>query len=156
MDDSAQNSSDAGNISVGQQASQEQLQQPLSQQQASLMGSFAKEQAPVTTAPLPETGSIEPSEKAPQLPKEVAEAGVEIVKPHDVPQLTLEDKKAGLTPAPVIALVPTQPTDNIVLPMTGEQATQVVKTNKKPNNSIVWLAISVLRQLKMLHTKGEG
>lgn len=68
---------------------------------------------------------VKPSEQAPELPQEVQEAGVEVV--HETPQLTLQDKHAGLSHAPAIAPVTTTPKLNVELPPQAE-IIQVLKT----------------------------
>lgn len=68
---------------------------------------------------------VTPSEQAPELPQEVQEAGVEVV--HETPQLTLQDKHAGLSHAPAIAPVTTMSKLNVELPPQAE-IVQVLKT----------------------------
>lgn len=68
---------------------------------------------------------VTPSEQAPELPQEVQEAGVEVV--HETPQLTLQDKHAGLSHAPAITPVATTPKLNVELPPQAE-IVQVLKT----------------------------
>ena len=103
-----------------------------------------KEAEPFSTDEL-----IKPSEPEPTLHEEVENAGVEAKK--EVPNLTLEDKKAGLTLAKESTPVTTQPT-GITRIMTQEEAEKEAK-NKKAGNSIVWLATLILRQFKVMHQK---
>jgi len=76
---------------------------------------------------------------APQLPQEVAEAGVEVVTNSEQPQLTPAHQAVGIEPAKeaVPVVIPTQPT--IQLPYTALEVKQIEK--KVPiSESKHWLA----------------
>lgn len=107
---------------------------------ATPVGQGNKEAEPLT---MPQE-VLQPSEPEPTLHPEVQEAGVEAVS--DVPDLTLEDQKAGLAPAKESVPVPTAPTGAVTLP-TQQQAEAVLKKNKV-TDSIAWMATLVLRVLK--------
>lgn len=120
------------------------------------IGSMHKEAGPSKIIEVPVSEIISPSESAPEISPEVEQAGVEVSKNVDVPDLTMHDKKAGLEHAPVIAPVPTQPSGAVQLPLTPEQATETLKKQKNTKNSVTWLAESVLRQIKIMHGKITG
>ncbi|CAN5126076.1 hypothetical protein BH09PAT1_BH09PAT1_4990 [soil metagenome] len=96
-----------------------------------------KEAGPVMMAPVAEY--VRPTEMAPQLQAEVAEAGVEVVNNPEQPQLTQEHKDVGIEPAKeaVPVIIPTQP--SIQLPYTSLEVKNIVK--KVPiSESKHWLA----------------
>jgi len=115
------------------------------------VGGMQKEFGPVVEQPLAEV--LQPSEQAPRLEQEVVEAGVEVSKNHEVPDLTLHDKNAGISHAPVIAPIPTGPTGLVDIDMTEAQARQEVKVNNNPKESRSWV---VLERLKMVQRKFFG
>lgn len=117
------------------------------------VGGMNKEAGPVAEMPVAEV--LQPSEKAPELSPEVVEAGVEVSKNHEVPDLTMHDKNAGLSHAPVIAPVPTGPTGLVDITLTQEQALAQVKENKSPKESKSWLAIEVLKMVQRKLLGGE-
>lgn len=118
------------------------------------VGSLHKEAGPARSMEAPVAEVLTPSEKAPELPKEVEDAGVEVSKNHEVPDLTMHDKNF-IDHAPSIAPVPTQPSGMVQLPLTEEKATETLK-HKDSSKGITWLAESVLRQLKIMHEKMKG
>lgn len=114
-----------------------------------------KEAGPSKTVEAPVAEVLAPSEIAPEIPKEVAEVGVEVSKDTEAPpDLTMHDAKM-IEHAPVIAPVPTQPSGVVQLPITEEKATETLK-HKDTSKGITWLAESVIRQLKMMHEKVKG
>lgn len=92
-----------------------------------------------------------PSEQAPELHPEVEAAGVEVSPNHEVPQLTLADKKAGLDYAKEATPVVVQPTGMVQLPMTEEQAKQTINVHKKFSDAMLWFAMTILKQYKRMH-----
>lgn len=103
-----------------------------------------KEQQPVAS----ETSEfIKPSEAEPIIHPELAEAGVEKVK--EVPDLTLEDKKAGLSAAKESVPVSTAPSGLVQLPMTEEEARQTIKKTSI-SDSRHWLAVLVEKVFQLL------
>lgn len=110
-----------------------------------------KEQAPTASVHvIPETTAtpsqeLTHSEPEPILHPEVEQAGVTVVK--QVPDLKLEDQKAGLSHAPAIAPIPTQPINTVQYPMTYVQAEQIIKTHPV-KDSIRWIAVMVEKLIK--------
>ena len=94
---------------------------------------------------------IAPSEPHPEIPLDLKEIGVEAV--HELPQLTLEDKKSGILPSPQSLPVLTQLTPEDNLPLSKEKAHQILKFHKKVSDSVTWLAILVLKHVKKMHEK---
>ncbi len=115
-------------------------------------GSMHKEAGP-TVVEQPFAEVLQSTEQAPILEAEVAEVGVEVSKNPEIPDLTLHDKNAGISHAPVIAPVPTTPTDGVQLPMTETQALETLKKGKNVKSGKSWIAIEVL---KMIHRKLLG
>lgn len=97
------------------------------------------EQAPVSDYVLP-------SEKEPELPKEVQDAGVE--KHEQYPALTEEHFKVGIKHSGPTTPVKTEPTGAVKLPMTQAQARQKAKGNTI--DATTWLANFILRLLKKM------
>jgi hypothetical protein len=123
------------------------------QPQTVVVGSgMHKERLAVPTAPITEV--ITPSEAEPNIHPEVAELGVEHVS--ETPQLTLEDKKAGLEHASESTPVITQPSAHIQLPKTEAEVDLGLKTHKGTTNSIVWWLTLIKKQFKRLHDSGEA
>ena len=91
---------------------------------------------------------IRVSEEELRLHPEVSEAGVETVT--EKPQLSEEHFKAGIEHAKESTPVKTEPSENIKFPMTAQTANQIVKSHKNIKDSILWLAIAVLRQLRII------
>lgn len=103
-----------------------------------------KEQQPVS----PEISEfVKPSEAEPVIHPELAEAGVEKVK--EVPDLTLEDRKAGLSAAKESVPVSTTPSGLVQLPMTEEEAKRTIKTTSV-SDSRHWLAVLVEKVFQLL------
>lgn len=130
------------------QLNQDQNQQVIADNQQQVqsvpVGSINKEVGPVSDY-------VKLSESEPQIHPEAAKAGVETVSSEEKPQLTEEHFKIGVKesiPQPQI-----EPTGNVNLPMSQQQAMQTAKTDKKITDSILWMAIAVLRQLKKMHGK---
>ena len=99
---------------------------------------------------------IQPSETEPSLDKEVAETGVETVS--ESPQLSPDQKKAGVEYAKENMPVSTTPSGNIVLPMTEEEAIKIIKTTNA-SSSKHWLAVLIERifqQIRVLHKSMIG
>jgi hypothetical protein len=114
---------------------------------AAPVGSMHKEAGPtIVEQPIQEV--LQPTEQAPKLEAEVIEAGVEIPKNPEVPDLTLHDKSVGVSHAPVIAPVPTQPTGMISIDITKEQAIADVKANKNAKSGKSWIALEVLKMIQ--------
>lgn len=90
---------------------------------------------------------LKPSEAEPVIQPELSEAGVEKVK--EVPDLTLEDKKAGLEPAKESVPVSTTPSGLVQLPMTEEEAVRTIKTTSV-SDSRHWLAVLVEKVFQLL------
>lgn len=107
------------------------------------------EQIAVSKPETSETFQIRSSEVAPRLHPEVAEAGVEAVS--EKPEITQEHKDLGIEPAKETVPVKTQPSDSVVIPnapLSEQKAREVVKLHKKISQSILWMAASMLRQVK--------
>lgn len=103
-----------------------------------------KEQQPVSSEV---SEFVKPSEAEPVIHPELAEAGVEKIK--EVPDLTLEDKKAGLSAAKESVPVSTVPSGLVQLPMTEEEARRTIKTTK-PSDSRHWWAVLVEKVYQFL------
>lgn len=111
-----------------------------------------KEAEPIATHSQAPDEFIQPSENIePAITPEVAEAGVEVVSER--PPLPDAAQKLGVTHAKESTPVQTQPTGQVQLPMTKQQAHQTLKLHKKVTDSIVWLAFLILRQFKITHQK---
>lgn len=103
-----------------------------------------KEQQPVSSEV---SEFVKPSEAEPVIHPELSEVGVEKVK--EVPDLTLEDKKAGLEPSSESVPVSTAPSGLVQLPMTEEEALRTIKTTKA-SDSRHWLAVLVEKVFQLL------
>lgn len=86
------------------------------------------------------------SETEPRLDSKVREAGVE--KVSELPNLTLEDQRAGIEYAGEITPVATQPVSAISLPMTEEEVQQAKKTHRNPLDAFVWKINLIWKALK--------
>lgn len=116
--------------------------------------------------PMPQTGlsqkEVEPitkkeplikaSEEEPKLHPDVAEIGVETVS--EKPQLKEEHQKIGMEHSKESTPVKTEPSDRVSFPMTAQKANEIVKSKKSIKDSILWLATSFLRQIKII-SKGK-
>ncbi|MBI1982525.1 MAG: hypothetical protein HYU49_01805 [Candidatus Levybacteria bacterium] len=145
MDDTNQNTQQANvapqaqdqpQASVGGSVVQQPVVTPVSAPQ--------KEQQPPASSV---SEFVKPSEAEPAIHPELAEVGVE--KVSEVPELTLEDKKAGLAPAKESVPVLTQPSGLIQLPMTEEEARRTIKTTNV-SDSRHWLAVLVEKMFQIL------
>lgn len=103
-----------------------------------------KEQQPVSSEV---SEFVKPSEAEPVIHPELSEVGVEKVK--EVPDLTLEDKKAGLEPAKESVPVSTAPSGLVQLLMTEEEAERTIKTTSV-SDSRHWLAVLVEKVFQLL------
>lgn len=148
MDDQAQQNPSPPIVGDNQQTVSPQVP---AQAGTTPVGTVQKEQAPPVG--MQETPYIQPSEAEPVLSKEVSEAGVEPVS--EMPKLTIEDKRAGLEPAKEAVPVQTEPTGVIQLPMTAQQARSILKVHKKVTDSFRWLALLILRQIKIARRGGN-
>lgn len=120
------------------------------------VGSLHKEAGPSLTLEQSVVEVLQPSEVEPVLHPEVAEAGVEVSKDAELPDLTAHDKNAGLSHAPVITPIPDKSSVDVVLPMSETDAIETLKKNNNPKNSIAWYLVSVLRQFKKMHQRLSG
>ncbi|MBI4079025.1 MAG: hypothetical protein HY429_01880 [Candidatus Levybacteria bacterium] len=133
------------------------LQQPSPPQVAQTPISGVQKEHEVLGAPLQSSETLlTPVETKPALSPEVEKAGVEVPLEHEPPQIPHEAQEAGLAHAKESAPLPTTPSETLVLPMDPKQAHIILKTHKKISDSIVWLAMLVLRQVKMMHEKVIG
>lgn len=114
------------------------------------VGSTQKETGPASNAAAAVSEFVKPTEQAPRISPELQKAGVEHSPDTPVPKLTLEDRKAGLGLAKEHVPVITEPSGQVKLPMTQQQAK--VAMHKKVSDSVRWLAMLVLRQLKKQNT----
>lgn len=142
-------STNSSNNAVGQQPMQDDGN--LSQVAAPVSG-VQKEQQPLASARVDSHSEwVTPSETEAQIPKELSEVGIEAVASNDKPQLTKEHKDAGLEHAGESTPIPSG--SNVQLPMTEGEAKSAIAKEKNITNAFVWLATSVLRQIKILHRK---
>ncbi len=130
--------------SSGQAPDPNQQNIPVQPVSPALTTAIHKEAEPFSTEEL-----MQPSERELTLHEEVEKAGVETRK--EIPDLTLEDKKAGIALAKESIPASSQPLGMVKI-MTEEEAEKIAK-EKKAGNSIVWLATSLWRQFKMMHQK---
>lgn len=110
-----------------------------------------KEQMPAVPVMTEAAPLIAPSETEPEIVKELADIGVE--KVSHTPTITEDHKNAGLELAKESVPVTTAPSGMIQLPITEEEAVKTVKFHKKISDSIVWLAMIILRQIKIAHQR---
>ncbi len=99
----------------------------------------------------PVSDFVQPSEKPVVKDKEVAEAGVKEVAQSA--ELSKEHERIGIKPAAEATPVQTEPSGSVQLPMTQTQATQVLQKSKNIKDSIVWLAILMIKHFKKMHRK---
>ncbi len=154
MDDNQQIDSSQLTVNTGQSAQSQPLQdlQQITQstQTSAPVSSVGptKESEPIAiVAPEGTAEYIKPSESAPEIPKEVAEAGVEVVS--EMPQLMPVHKEIGIKLAKESVPVQTQPTGAVQLPQTQHEAELLLKKNNNVNNSFTWLIAWLIRQFKM-------
>lgn len=119
------------------------------------VGSMHKEAGPTMSVETPVSEILTPTEVAPELSPEVEQAGVELSKNTELPDLTMHDRNAGVSHAPVIAPIPTQPSGMIELPIPEEQALETAKKEKNPKKSLSWYVRTILRQYLIGREKGE-
>lgn len=146
MNPTAQNTNDQ-TVNTNQTPQNQPNQgQVASSVQPTPVGSVQKESGPAVA-----TDFIKPTEKAPEVPAQLTELGVEATPSQESPKLSLEDKKAGLGLAKESTAVITSPSGMVTLPMSGQQAKQAL--HRKVSDSMRWLAMLILRQLKKQETK---
>jgi len=97
---------------------------------------------------------VKPSETPVVKDKEVAEAGVQEVSQSV--ELSKEHEQIGVKQSAETTPVKIEPSETVQLPLAQEEAQKIVKTNKNIGNSIVWLAILMLKHFKMMHRKLMG
>src|SRR5581483_8296125 len=131
------NAASDNNDQVQQQTTQQDQTGPV----VTPVGSVQKETGPVKAA----TEFVKPSESAPSVSPELAEMGVETKGEH--PTLTPADLQAGITHAKEATPVLTQPTSSVQYPMNAQQAKRAL--HARVGDSIRWLALLILRQMKM-------
>jgi hypothetical protein len=96
---------------------------------------------------------IKPSETAPELPKEVKEAGVEVSPSTDQPNIPKATQQTiGLELAKESTPVLTSPTGLVQIPMDEVHAAEIVKTHPVVD-SVRWLAVMIIQQIKRAHEK---
>lgn len=94
---------------------------------------------------------VKPSETPLVKDREVAEAGVKEVLQSA--ELTKEHERIGVKPSAEATPVQIEPSGNVQLPMTQVQATQVLQKSKNIKDSLVWLAILMIKHFKKMHRK---
>lgn len=168
MDNTAQNpstvssgSNDPGNPSVSQQVQPvaqpvQQSAQPTDQTAPVAPQSVAtpagKESAPASNVadavviPKPEEQWIQETAPEAKVAQELQDAGVEPVKPEAV-KLSPEVAQAGVVPTGPTIPIPTEPTLKLPIP---EEKAQKVLLHKKVRDSLTWLAMLVIRQIKFM------
>ncbi len=121
-------------------------QKPIAQPQNPISGPH-KEAGPILQAPVSEY--VRPSEVTPQIPPEVAEAGVEVAPNKEQPQLTQEHQAVGIQHAKEATplTIPTQPT--VQLPYTPLEAKEIEKKTSI-TESKHWLAALTAYLLKKI------
>src|SRR3990167_667516 len=109
-----------------------------------------KESGPVVSAPVGEY--IKPTDSEPVLHPEVVKAGIEISPNHEQPSIPQDLQQAGVSHSGPTQQVNVSQQPSMQLPMQQAQATVVAK-KKKWHESITWLAIYILRQLKIIQAE---
>ena len=139
---------------------QQQLPQDQSQQVPAAPVSVGGAMGEPSATPRKEAGQVlqvhefvTPSEKEPDLSKEVEAAGV-TVEPN-APVLTTEHAKIGIQLAGEATPVAISQGATVSLRMTQAQAQKTLKLHKKVSKSVVWLASIILRQFKELQYKNQ-
>lgn len=82
-----------------------------------------------------------------KIEEELQEAEVTAPK-GEVLQVAPDVAQAGVVPVGTAAPIPTDP--SIQFPMTEEKAKGILKMHKKVKESITWLAMLIIRQMKMI------
>lgn len=159
MDDTAQNTQSQNQPVQNDSVSQTQGVQSMPSKVAiQPVGSIQKEQGPLAyQEPIQDVAKhqvaeeyLMPSESE-SLPKEVGEAGVEVVsKKHDIATFA---KQAGIEPAKESVPVSTTPTSSIQLPMTEKEALHVIKTTNA-REARHWMAVLVEKIYEQLRGVG--
>lgn len=126
--------------------------QPAIQQQVSHISFPGKEHVPSGGG---RAEFIQSSETDPVIAPELKEAGVEVVKSEETPRLSQEVAQAGVVHAKSATLLNPAPARQISLPeenlpLSEPEAVEIVK-NKSVSESVRWLAVFVLRQVKKAH-----
>lgn len=109
-----------------------------------------KEQEPIFTGMSEAVEFISPTEKGPVLHKEVKDAGVEVTPQPSVSQIA---KELGVEQIKENTPVEVDPIRFMKLPITSGSANQVVSQHGRFRDSILWLAMLILRQIKMAKFK---
>ena len=126
-------------------SSQSQPQQPVAP-----VGNVNKE-----AAPIPQVVEATPSdhtEIAPKLDQELKEAGVEHSPQVEHPQLSLEDKRAGIEAAKASVPISQTSGSQVQFPLTEQKIEEIQKTTSI-KDSLRWFAEEVLREIKKAHEK---
>ena len=100
-----------------------------------------KEQEPITGK-----SSLELSEPELKVSKELEDIGVESITA--LPNITDEDREAGIKLSPQSAQVNTQPSGSIQSPLSQKEAEDVIRHKGDITQSIAWLATLVLKVFK--------
>lgn len=115
---------------------------------------WQKEHQPIGSAESTKTQEfVRLSEPIPAIHQEVAKAGVETTDNLETLKLSPDAKKAGVTHSGAAVPVSAISGQSIQLPMSEGEAKNTLAKEKKVGNAIVWIATSVLRQIKRLHKK---
>lgn len=109
-----------------------------------------KEQEPISTGVSQAVEFISPTEKEPVLHQEVKDAGVEATPQPSVSQIA---KELGVEQIKENTPVEVDPIKFMKLPITSGSAKQVVSQTGRFRDSILWLAMLILRQIKMAKFK---
>lgn len=112
---------------------------------------LGKENAGVSI-PKPQEQWIQETAPVAEIAPDIKEAGVEAVK-GEVVEMAPSAVAAGVQPVGLATPVPTEPA--VEFPMTEEKAKGILKMHKKVKDSIYWLAMLILRQIKLLRFKQE-
>lgn len=153
MDDKNQQSSgsqisNAANIAGDNSDAANPVQNTV-QSQVTHVGILQKEYGVVSS--VDSSDFIKPSEIEPNIHHEAAEVGVETVS--EMPKLTEEHAKVGIGLSKEATPVQTSPSGAVQLPMTAKQAKNIMKTHNKITDSVLWLAVLVLRQIKKINMR---
>lgn len=120
------------------------------------VGSVQKEAGPISS--VEEASYVEPAgaERMLEISSELSEQGVEKSANQETPQLTEEHKRIGIQHAKESTPVITTPTGSVQVSMPQKEAEHIVKTDKKTNSGILWIATIILRHAKIVHQKMFG
>lgn len=115
---------------------------------------WQKEHLPIGSVESAKTQEFaRPSEPIPVIHKEVAKAGIETTDNSETLKLSPDAKKAGVTHSGAAVPASDISGQSIQLPMSEGEAKSALAKGRNVGNAIVWLATSVLRQIKRLHKK---